>query len=282
MTGDELVKELVKKLSAIPGLSVHSSDISRMGKVYLLDGKFNGHIYIKAIAGDQHRWGITKNTVNKLEKKQMPWCIILLHGSEDTGYVISSQEYRERVAEKLWPFAQGDYKITEGKSLKDIPKFSTMEELQQLFDSLLSEVTQIDSIIENAKQRAERLRTSPAGESEAHKKLKEYIRDNPSLVGIESVELSHLEYTLPSGDRVDVAFHIANNHWAVVEIELEGFAETIVGLFQAVKYRALQDAVLRVKDVQGAVEGILVARSILPQVKVLADVLEIKTFEVTI
>ena len=282
MIGDELVKELVKKLSVIPGLSVHSSDISKKGKVYLLDKKFKGYIYIKAIADDPHRWGITKNIVNNLENKQIPWCIILLHDSEDTGYVISSQEYRERVAERLWPFAQGDYKITEGKSLKDIPKFSSMKELQQLFDSLFHEATKIDSIIENATQRAEWLRTKPAGESESHKKLKEYIRDNPSLVGIESFELSHLEYTLPSGDRVDVAFRVANNHWAVVEIELEGLNETIVGLFQAVKYRALQDAVLRVKNVQGTVEGILVARSILPQVKVLADILQIKTFEVTI
>jgi hypothetical protein len=174
----------------------------------------------------------------------MPWCIILLPDSEDTGYVISSQEYHKRVADGLWPFAQGDYKITEGKSLKDIPKFSSMGELQQLFDSLLSDVTQIDSIIENAKQRAEHLRTSPAGESELHKKLKAYVRDNPSLVGIDSVELSHIEYTFPSGDRVDVAFHIASNHWAVVEIELEGLAETTIGLFQAVKYRALQNAVL--------------------------------------
>jgi hypothetical protein len=49
MTGDELVKEIVKKLSKLPGLSVHLSDISRMGKVYLLDGKFKGHIYIKLL-----------------------------------------------------------------------------------------------------------------------------------------------------------------------------------------------------------------------------------------
>ena len=281
MNGDQLIKELVNKLSALSGISIKPSTISKMGKVYLLGGRLNGHVYLKAIARYPHRWGITKNTIDKIEAANRPWCILLLHDSEDTGYVISSPEYRERVAMKLWPFHQGDYKITEGKSLRGIPHFSFIDQLLVLLDSQLTEPSQIESLLESAKKKADNLQRKPTGESEQHKLLKEYIHQNPSLLGVDGVQFSYMEYLFPSGDRADVAFESLNNRWTVVEVEIEGLDETTVGIFQAVKYKSLQEALLKVKKITGQVNGVLVAKSISPQVRALAELLSIGTFEVS-
>jgi hypothetical protein len=120
----EVIKELVKKLTAIPDLCINASALSRMGKVYSLGGKLDGLLYLKTIGSFPHHWGITKNTIDNIEKVQRPWCIVLIYDSYHNGYVISSKEYRERVAKRLWPFHQGNYKITEGKSLKGLLHFS--------------------------------------------------------------------------------------------------------------------------------------------------------------
>ncbi len=67
-----------------------------------------------------------------------------------------------------------------------------------------------------------------------------------------------------------------------MEIELQGLAQTLVGLFQSVKYKALQEAVLKSKNWQGSVDGALVAKSIPDEVKSLAGILGIRTFEVDV
>ena len=136
MDGSELVRNLVKLLSDLPGLNVVSSGLSRMGRVYQLDGYVNGLIYIKAIAHPPHHWGITENTVHKIKHQRKPWCVILLYDSSNTGYVISSVEYDKR-SDGLWPDAQGDYKISSGKSLVGIPKFRRIDELLTILSKVL-------------------------------------------------------------------------------------------------------------------------------------------------
>ena len=139
MNGNQLVRELIKDLSKIPDLNVTKSSISKMGRVFQLDGKFKGLIYVKTIASSRHYWGITKNTVDKIEIQRNPWCVILLYESKNTGYIISSAEYHKRIKEGLWPFAQGDHKISEGKSLSGIPNFSRVDDLFVLLSDVLSE-----------------------------------------------------------------------------------------------------------------------------------------------
>lgn len=139
MNGNQLVRELIKDLSKIPDLNVTKSSISKMGRVFQLHGKVNAFIYVHAIAPSPHHWGITKNTVDKIETQQNPWCVILLYESKNTGYVISSAEYRKRIKEGLWPYKQGDYKISEKKSLSGIPNFSTVDDLVVLLSYILSE-----------------------------------------------------------------------------------------------------------------------------------------------
>ena len=282
MNGDQLINDLVKKLSALPDLSVAASNLSRMGKIYSLNGSLEGYVYLKAIATYPHRWGITRNTINKLERSKEPWSIILLYDSDHTGYVISSVEYRDRVAGNLWPFHQGDYKITEGKSLKAIPHFTTVEQLLSLLDLELTKHITVEKAIEQAKKQAQRIRKQGAGESASHKALKTYVANNPACLGLNNVISTHQEYAFPSGDQVDVAFESQSNDWTVVEIELQGLAETLIGLFQCVKYKALQEAVLKSQKQVGSVNSVLVANSIPREVRSIAELLDIKIFEIQI
>lgn len=139
MNGNQLVRELEKELAKSQDFSVTQSSISRMGRVFQLHGKVNGFVYVHAIASRRHYWGITKNTVDKIETRRSSWCVILLYESKNTGYVISSAEYHKRIKEGLWPYKQGDYKISEKKSLFGIPNFSTVDELVGLLSGVLSE-----------------------------------------------------------------------------------------------------------------------------------------------
>ena len=139
MNGNQLVRELKKELSKSQDFSVTQSIISKRGKVFQLHGKVNAFIYVHAIASRRHYWGITKNTVDKIQTQRNPWCVILLYESKNTGYVISSAEYHKRIKEGLWPYTQGDHKISEGKSLSGIPNFSTVDELVGLLSGVLSQ-----------------------------------------------------------------------------------------------------------------------------------------------
>ena len=284
--GNQIVKELVEALSAVSDLTVTPSSVSRMRKVFQLSGQLNGLIFLHGIAKYPHRWGITKNTMGKIKSQRKPWAVILLHDSKDTGYIISSVEAHNRIARSLWPFHQGDYKITEGKSLVDIPHFSSVNELLDLLPTQLTETFSVESAIQNAIHETEQLHRRmtawQGGESSSHKELKEYVASHPEVLGLEATVVSFLEFSFPSGDQVDIAFDLGNNRWAVVEIELGGSTQTLVGLFQSVKYRALQQAVLTVRGAEGKVDGFLVAHSIPEETERLAELLGIKIAEVTI
>ncbi len=85
----------------------------------------------------------------------------------------------------------------------------------------------------------------PGGESIAHRTLKEWVAAHPEEVGLDPATRGQTEFRFPSADRADVVFfHPTQDRLVhVVEVELEGDAELRVGLFQAVKYRALARAV---------------------------------------
>lgn len=78
------------------------------------------------------------------------------------------------------------------------------------------------------------------GESERHKNLKVFIRDNPEIIEIENVVNRKDERYYPTGDHVDVWFEDSNGCKYVVEIELEGDENLLIGAKQLIKYRALE------------------------------------------
>lgn len=138
MDSDSLVEGLKESLSGFQATEVLYSNISKKKRVFELKGKLNGFIFVKTRTQLPYHWGITKNTVDKIKKtKGKPWCVILLYESPNQGYVISSKDYDERTQSNLWPYAQGDYKISYGKSLSGIPEFKTVE---KLFSILLKNI----------------------------------------------------------------------------------------------------------------------------------------------
>jgi len=82
-------------------------------------------------------------------------------------------------------------------------------------------------------------RAGAGGESQAHLLLKQYVARNPQVVGVSLAATTHLEYSFRTGDRVDMLFdnHVPNR--TVVEIEVEGEPELVIGVEQALKYATL-------------------------------------------
>ncbi|MDR6790583.1 hypothetical protein J2Y58_003966 [Sphingomonas sp. BE138] len=85
------------------------------------------------------------------------------------------------------------------------------------------------------------------GEGEEHRRLKQFLSNNPHLVGFEQAEgVGDVEYHLPSGDRIDVVFDRSSRLHAVeVKPASALVADVTRGLFQCVKYRAVMQAQAR-------------------------------------
>jgi hypothetical protein len=110
------------------------------------------------------------------------------------------------------------------------------------------------------------------GEGLAHRLLKDYLAAHPELVGVSAQASVHKEYRFPTGDRVDVMFqnHLPNR--TVVEIEVEGRDNLIVGVHQAVKYAALAGVEAGYPVVSHRVRAHVVAYNVqYPEVIQLAD-----------
>lgn len=105
------------------------------------------------------------------------------------------------------------------------------------------------------------------GESEAHKALKNYVAQNPSVIGLtKSTPVGTTEFSLPSGDSLDVSFN-GRRIWVAAEVKSSISAEgdIIRGLFQCVKYRAVMEAVLLSESRPQNARALLVLESKLPK-----------------
>ena len=84
------------------------------------------------------------------------------------------------------------------------------------------------------------------GESENHKKLKEYVCNNPKVVGIkdESITKRETEHLLLSGDKLDVYLETIDGFKIAIEVKskISDDADILRGLFQCIKYKAILDA----------------------------------------
>lgn len=82
------------------------------------------------------------------------------------------------------------------------------------------------------------------GESEMHRKFKEYISENPQLIGLDKkVAKGQTEYPLPSGDKIDVLFRYKNQSIGIeVKSKISNSADILRGIFQCVKYKILIEA----------------------------------------
>lgn len=104
--------------------------------------------------------------------------------------------------------------------------------------------TNLDKELEGAKN------VKGGGESEQHKKFKEFISKNPAVLGLSAdIGIGKQEYTLPSADTVDVLFTERNLKIGVeVKSNISDSSDILRGLFQCVKYKHLIEAEQTVND----------------------------------
>jgi len=265
-----IITDFINEISKRPGFKLTQRRLTPKNRsVYELSGKINCLLSLHFISARPYRWGVTANVVDKLKKQDKSWGVVLFFESHSTGYLLSSADVLHYINNSIWPLAgDGDYKpAAPGSYLAKNAPFYSIDEFVSNLSKISSGSSVIESGIEEAKKQADFIRRQGSVESEAHKKLKKYVAENPSCIGLNSVLSIFQEYSFPSGDKADVAFESLKNHWAVIEIELEGLIQTVIGLFQTVKYKALQEAVLKSKNLHGVVDGVLIANSIPSEVQ---------------
>ena len=117
------------------------------------------------------------------------------------------------------------------------------------------------------------------GESDAHRRLKEFVAANPVKVGLPRNARAQIEFPYISGDQVDVRFDMSDGSAAVVEIEtIDGWT----GAHQCIKYRALLEAELGQPLGSGRVSAIIVAHSFDARTLAFADRYAIRAVQLRI
>ena len=98
------------------------------------------------------------------------------------------------------------------------------------------------------------------GESEEHKKLKEYVAKHPQVLNLtRSIGKGQIEYGFPSADAVDVLF-IHGLKWIGVEVKAKNSPDEDIarGIYQCIKYCALIQAQQMVEQKSPNAEAVLV------------------------
>jgi hypothetical protein len=107
------------------------------------------------------------------------------------------------------------------------------------------------------RNRAIQKKYGPGGEGADHKRLKEWLANNPEELGLPSVAVGQTEYPFQfSGDRADIMFTLPKNRYAIVEVET---SDPMPGAYQALKYRVLRCAELGIRIDSPRVKSFLVA-----------------------
>ena len=118
-----------------------------------------------------------------------------------------------------------------------------------------------------------------AGEGVDHRRLKEFVAENPESVNLPSNSTASVEYPFLSGDRVDVKFELPNGDAAVVEIET---IDPLPGAHQALKYRTLLQAERLEELASMRVKAILVAHRFNDKTRLLAKKYAIELIEMKV
>lgn len=104
------------------------------------------------------------------------------------------------------------------------------------------------------------------GETEAHKKLKEFVARTPSVLDLpHSTPHGLIEHPLPSGDCVDVSFS-GKNFWVAAEVKAAHSlpADLVRGIYQCVKYLAVMRAVQTAESRDRSARAVLILEGKLP------------------
>lgn len=90
-------------------------------------------LYVKESSSSPGFWGLTKNQLDQLGKAQVRWFAVLLLKSNDTGYVLPSNEVKSRVQDGTFELSKdGDHKVNERTDLNSNMAFRGIEDLLAL------------------------------------------------------------------------------------------------------------------------------------------------------
>jgi hypothetical protein len=174
-----------------------------------------------------------------------------------------------------WFLNKESYSGVVPEDFKKLPKARQKEivqaELQKvyLYDKWrdVLENLSLEPVSEDFSKILNAIRAFGGGESEAHKKLKEYVAQNPACVGLPtSSPKGEMEYSLASGDVLDVSFCLPDQ-WVAAEVKslISDKQDIVRGLFQCVKYKAVMDATQLVTKCEASVGAVLVLEGELPK-----------------
>jgi len=155
------------------------------------------------------------------------------------------------------------------KALVDgvLAKIFGYDKWDSVLDALGLPPTPISESVKKKVQKVASSKRGAGGEGEQHKKLKQYVKNNPESIGVKLNGLkSETEKGLPSGDSIDVFFE-NKNHWVGVEVksEISDELDILRGLYQCVKYQAVMESYLSVLNLQKDVKVILALGCGLPE-----------------
>ena len=117
------------------------------------------------------------------------------------------------------------------------------------------------------------------GEGEEHKALKEYICQHHEALDYSDIVLAETEHVLPSGDRLDVYFELADGTHVAIEVKpsISPDQDITRGVFQCVKYFTVMDALRTIECEDYEIEVLLVtAKELSLQNKTLAEELNVE------
>jgi hypothetical protein len=168
--------------------------------------------------------------------------------------------------EEFWP----DYpKMTEKEKARRVKvEYQRIVEYGSRWNDVLDRLGLPPVTAEHETQNTE-IPYGTAGESERHRRLKEFIRQHPEIVGATGEWQAFVEYPLTSLDVVDVFFKCPDE---CVAVEVKSAisdaypADYERGLFQAIKYCAVLKAMSQAGTygIPSAVRSVLVLESTLP------------------
>ena len=146
---------------------------------------------------------------------------------------------------------------------KDVFNYIGWRDLLQYYG--LSEPPELQQPKIDSKQK-QKYNWSGESESEAHKKLKQFVANNPWVVDLpRTTPKGQREYILPSADKIDVLFK--HGPWDVaIEVKASNANDDdlLRGIYQCVKYRELLRAEKRVIGAIPQARALLVTERSLP------------------
>jgi len=119
------------------GLSVWRAELKRRGRrstrnILQLTGVVDLLLYVKIRSSPPGFWGLAKSRIADLESSACPWAMALLVGSTGAGYLVPSEEVARRIQSGDWRLASdGDYRVSEGRTLDVSLRFGSFTELAQ-------------------------------------------------------------------------------------------------------------------------------------------------------